>query len=550
MTAIKGQNRIHSRSPWVVNCAPQGAATITSATLGVTVQKGSRSAAVTSMTDMATFSLSSSNAISGIIPFDISPLISDYFKHTAGTYDNTSLAYANEEQLFFVLWEKSVVDTSGTVATSGYYVSMDGYSDWQEGSNYAPITTATGNYGSPAWSPATAKRTERTIAATDCYRQMGESSYAILPIYMGEFDESDVAAVTSARVMFGAGEAWKTYSQGNNAQQYDWSIAASDSRIADVRQGLAYVPIGFNNMAGNWITGYDYLRVGHMIDRDQTASGSETTDIAIQVADATSVSAGANAQLTNASISELTDLNENALNPSPGESYIWTINAFVDCTVSWPQTDVTASYQSYDGTTLIVSIGASQQALVDCFCGTEVEVASTIYAVPIVETSNDIAIVNDNPVLRYEIVCEPKHNVVDAFFINKWGAWDCFTFLKASKESMIVTSKSYKKNVRAVTANVYTYDTTDSATKRYNTNARRSISVNTGFVDESFELLLEEMLLTERMFLVITDVDGNEVVQPVTPQTTSVEFKRHVNDGLINYTLDFQYANDVIQNVV
>lgn len=544
MTAIKGQNRIHSRSPWVFNCAPQGGQTITSATLDITIQKGSRSAAVTSMTDMATFSLSSSNAVSGIIPFDVSPLISDYFKHTAGTYDNTSVTYANEEQLFFVLWEKTVVDTGGSTDTSGYYVSMDGYSEWQEGSNYAPVTTATGNYGSPAWSPATAKRTERTIAATDCYRQMGESSYAILPIYMGEFDVAATDSSTFARVMFGAGEAWKTYSQGNNTQIYDWQIGDSDSRLADVRQGLAYVPIGYNNMGANWISGYDYLRVGHMIDRSETASGSETTDIAIQVSDATSVALGANAVLTNAYI------NENAISPSPGESYIWTINAFVDCAVSWPQTDVTASYQSYDGTALTVSIPAAQQSLVDCFCNTAVEVASTIYAVPIVETSNDIAIINDNPVLRYEIVCEPKYNVVDAFFINKWGAWDCFSFLKASKESMSVSSKSYKKNVREVTSQVYTYDTTDSATKRYNTNGRRSISVNTGFVSESFELLLKEMLLTERMFLVITDVDGNEVVQPVTPQTTSVEYKRHVNDGLINYTLDFQYANDVIQNVV
>jgi hypothetical protein len=544
MTAIKGQNRIHSRSPFFINCVPSGGQTISSATLTLKVQTGSRSAAVTSMTDLATYNLSSTNPIDNIIVFDIAPIIADYFTHDNDQYNLTSVTYANQKQVAFVYWDKRVTDTGGSTDTSGYYVVTDGYGTFKEGVNWQPVTDATGNYGNPAWSPATAKRTERTIAATDCYRQMGESSYAILPIYMGEFDVAATDSSTFARVMFGAGEAWKTYSQGNNVQIYDWQIGDSDSRLADVRQGLAYVPIGYNNMGANWISGYDYLRVGHMIDRSETASGSETTDIAIQVSDATSVLSGANAVLTNASIAE------NALNPSPGESYIWTINAFVDCGVSWPQTDVTASYQSYDGTALTVSIPAAQQALVDCFCNTAVEVASTIYAVPIVETSNDIAIINDNPVIRYEIICEPKYNVVDAFFINKWGAWDCFTFLKASTERLSVSQQSYKKNIAYVDSNAYTYDSSQNTRQRYNVNGKRSITLNTGYVGESFNLLLEEMLLSEKMYLIVTDINGDEQVVPVNPSTTQVEMRRHVNESLINYTLDFEYAYDQINNVV
>ena len=52
------------------------------------------------------------------------------------------------------------------------------------------------------------------------------------------------------------------------------------------------------------------------------------------------------------------------------------------------------------------------------------------------------------------------------------------------------------------------------------------------------------------MYLIVTDINGDEQVVPVNPSTTQVEMRRHVNESLINYTLDFEYANDQIQNIV
>lgn len=540
MTAIKSQTRIFSRSPYYITCAPQGAATITSATLNVNIQTGSRNASVTSMTDLKTYSLSKSNAVDGVIIFDISPLVADYFDHDASAYSNTSLAYANTQQLVFVEVEKSVVDTSGTTDTTAYFVGIDGYAKFTDGVNYAPVTDATGNYGSPAWSPATAKRTERTIAATDCYRQISDSGYGICPIYMGKFDESSTDAVTFATVMFGEGESWKTYSLGNNSQKKNYSIVASDSRLSDVRQGMVYVPIGFNNMGANWKSGYDYLRVGHLIDREYTTSGKEKQSFTIFPSDCTSVSSGANLEINMLTVSGYT---ENLLDPTPGSDYIITITAFTDCTVSWPQTDVTASYQSYVSDLLTFSIPPSQQSLIDCFCSTG-EDTSGSFSIEIIEDGNDVAIVNDNPVLRYEIICEPKYSTIDCFFINKWGAWDCFTFVKANRQRIDVQSSNYKKNIGYVSGSAWTYDTDENQVQRYNTNGRKSITVNTGFVNESFDLLLTEMVQSNRIGLLI---DG--VWTPVNIKTSSIEYKTSVNDKLMNYTLDFEFANDEIQTL-
>lgn len=542
MTAIKSQVRIFARSPFFINCVPTGGQTITSATVDVTIQTGSRSAAVTSMTDLKAYTLTKTNAVDGIIVFDIAPLIADYFDHGAETLDDTALAYPNTQQIVFVKVEKSVVDTGTTTATETYYVAVDGYSKTTEGVNYGPVTTATGNYGSPAWSPTTAKRTERTIAATDCYRQIGEDSYGLIPIYMGEFDSSATDSITFARVKFGTGEDWKTYSAAEASTVHDYAIVASDSRLTDVRNGAVYIPVGKQNMAGNWVTGYDYLRVGHMIDRAYTDSGKELLTQAYTPNLCTSTSSGANLAIDALAAGVFSE--GEGYDFSPGDTVSVTILAFTDCTVAWPETTFTASYQSFVSGVLTLSIPGANQLLVDCFASTVEDTSITVTAAPIIEQSNDIAILNDNPILRYEIICEPKYNVIDCLFINKWGFWDCFSFLKKSATSLSVTSSTYRKNIAVVSASAYTYDDTDNSTQRHQVQGRKLITVNTGYVDESFSLLLQEMMMSERIVLVIDDE-----FTPVNIKTESVELKKHVNDKLINYTVEFEYANDEI-NVI
>jgi hypothetical protein len=158
--------------------------------------------------------------------------------------------------------------------------------------------------------------------------------------------------------------------------------------------------------------------------------------------------------------------------------------------------------------------------------------------------------INKQPVLRYEIICEPKYNVIDCLFINKWGCWDSFSFIKKSMQKLAITSSQYKRSVGFVdrgplgtSTPKYSYSLTDHQKVQYNKNGIKSITVNTGFVDESFNLLLEEMMLSERVYLIIDDV-----VEPVVLNTQNVDFKTSVNDKLINYEVGFEFAYNAINN--
>jgi len=90
-------------------------------------------------------------------------------------------------------------------------------------------------------------------------------------------------------------------------------------------------------------------------------------------------------------------------------------------------------------------------------------------------------------------------------------------------------------------ADLVDYDITEGQRKAFNTNAKESVKVNTGWVLESWNDTLKQMMLSERILL-----DG----KPVKMNTKSTELFKHINKNQINYTLDFEYTYDTINSVV
>lgn len=78
----------------------------------------------------------------------------------------------------------------------------------------------------------------------------------------------------------------------------------------------------------------------------------------------------------------------------------------------------------------------------------------------------------------------------------------------------------------------------------YNVNGRENITLNTGFLDESFKENVTQLLLSERVW-----IEENGIKRPANVVTSELELKSHVNDKLINYTIEFSFSNDIINNV-
>lgn len=165
--------------------------------------------------------------------------------------------------------------------------------------------------------------------------------------------------------------------------------------------------------------------------------------------------------------------------------------------------------------------------------------------IPASATSIKVYDTDDTTLLKtvtIDRICEPKYTSYKVTFVNKHGAYEDIYFFKKSVESMNVNDEKYKLNT-IDTANV-TYPTYKGQENRYNVDARKSVSLNTGFVDEGFNEAIEELLLSENVW-----IRWENKTLPVIPKTKSMTYKTGLNDKIINYTVDFEFAFSKINNI-
>jgi len=139
-------------------------------------------------------------------------------------------------------------------------------------------------------------------------------------------------------------------------------------------------------------------------------------------------------------------------------------------------------------------------------------------------------------------ICEPKYTPFKITFVNKFGAFQDLYFFKKSSEVSNVTDELFKKNIITNTAS--TYNTYENQKGRINVNAQTSLKMNTGFISENMNQTIEELFYSENVW-----IRYESKTLPVIPKSKSLQYKTQLNDNLINYTVDFDFAFDRINNI-
>ncbi len=125
-------------------------------------------------------------------------------------------------------------------------------------------------------------------------------------------------------------------------------------------------------------------------------------------------------------------------------------------------------------------------------------------------------------------------------FINKYGAWQREFMFKASFESLTTSATEFNL-MQEFSSPFASYNTNLNQRQTFNTNGLISYRTNTGWVDESFNSNIQQLLLSERILL-----DG----VPVKMKTKEFEKQKNINNKKINYVLDFESSTDLINNVI
>ena len=137
--------------------------------------------------------------------------------------------------------------------------------------------------------------------------------------------------------------------------------------------------------------------------------------------------------------------------------------------------------------------------------------------------------------------CDPKYTPIKVTFVNKFGAFQDIYFDKKNVQKYTSTSENYKRNIIGLDGS---YSTTRHQSYNKNFSSTESITMNTGFVGEAFDEVINQLTLSAYIWGEI----GGEII-PLTIVTTDQTRKTHLNDKLINYTIEFKYAYDYINNI-
>ena len=133
-------------------------------------------------------------------------------------------------------------------------------------------------------------------------------------------------------------------------------------------------------------------------------------------------------------------------------------------------------------------------------------------------------------------------------YINKYGAQqDLWFFLKETR-NIARTNEGYKSNTITYPSGGAEYNIQNAPNKVFNTQAKQTHTLSSGYYPEFLNQQFEELLLSEYIWL-STFKKGSGVIIPVKVKTSTVAFKTSVNDRLIEYTIEFEEAFDYINNI-
>ncbi len=163
--------------------------------------------------------------------------------------------------------------------------------------------------------------------------------------------------------------------------------------------------------------------------------------------------------------------------------------------------------------------------------------------------------------MTIEQVSECKYSPFKCTFLNRWGALQDIFFFKKSTETLDSRNESFNKSIFAArtvtlsepesgstcdeTLSFNSYSTTDHPTKVFNANGRESLTLNTGFVNEAMNESFKELMVSEHIWL----TNNAGTIFPATLKDSSFTTKTSLNDRMINYTMNFEMAFDLINNI-
>jgi len=143
-------------------------------------------------------------------------------------------------------------------------------------------------------------------------------------------------------------------------------------------------------------------------------------------------------------------------------------------------------------------------------------------------------------VIKVENIEECKYEPYKLTFINKFGAYQDLWMFKTSNLSISAKDESFKRNILSDGS----YNTYKHQKTILYKNAVQKLVLNSGYYPESNNELFKQLVLSERVW-----IEYNDKTLPAYIQSNNLNFKTSLNDKLIEYQIELEFAYQTINNI-
>ena len=141
--------------------------------------------------------------------------------------------------------------------------------------------------------------------------------------------------------------------------------------------------------------------------------------------------------------------------------------------------------------------------------------------------------------LNFNIICRNKYPNVRVWWKNRFGQFDKFNFNGVSKEQFNTEARTYQPQIGNWNSRTFSYSSTDTSIQKYIIDSNEKLTVNTDWVSESYNDIFKQLLVSEEIYWQYNEQTGGSELKPLTIDTSTLDFKSHVVDKLIQYTIVF-----------
>ena len=143
-------------------------------------------------------------------------------------------------------------------------------------------------------------------------------------------------------------------------------------------------------------------------------------------------------------------------------------------------------------------------------------------------------------VIKVNNISECKFNPYKLTFINKFGVYQDLWMFKKNSISIAATEEKFKRNILTNGS----YNTYNHQSTILSKNAKQNLTLNSGYYPESNNELFKQLILSERVW-----IEYDNKTLPILITSNSLGFKTSLNDRLIDYTIQVEFAYQTINNV-